>query len=110
MFLKRKKAVDAKRVGSTLVATFHNRDPSLIWTFDLERNHSFTVTLQGEEGDFELGVTSPKGEFYPVARFVTREDANEALQALQRVLMTGRFWWLSSALKSAAVLSFFRSE
>ena len=88
MFLNiRQKSVQAKLVGNTLVATFRKSNPNLIWNFDLERNHSFTLALQGEDGDFELGVTSPKGEFYPVARFASREDAEEAFSAVQKILM-----------------------
>jgi len=59
----------------------------LVWQFDLERNHSFTVAMQGEEGDWELGVTSPKGEFYPVVHFQAREDAEDGFAAVQKILM-----------------------
>lgn len=90
MFLDGKKPVQAKLVGNTLVATFRNSNPNLIWKFDLERNHSFTVALQGDEGDFELGMTSLKGEFYPIARFASREDADEAFSAVQKILMKRR--------------------
>lgn len=92
MFLSGNKPVEVKLVGNTLVAAFRNSNPNLIWKFDLERNHSFTLALQGEEGDLELGVTSPKGEFYPIARFTTREDAEEAFTAVQRILMRRKFF------------------
>jgi hypothetical protein len=85
-----KKPVQAKLVGNTLVAVFRASNPNLIWKFDLERNHSFTLALQGEEGDLELGVTSAKGDFYPIARFPTQEDAEEAFTAVQKVLMKGK--------------------
>ena len=65
--------------GQMLTVHFSTATPSLIWRFDLERNHSFTLSLQGEEGDWELGVTSPQGDFYPVAHFAAREDAEEAM-------------------------------
>jgi len=91
--LNGKEPVEAKLVGSTLVAAFHQSTPSLIWKFDLERNHSFTLALQGEEGDLELGVTSSKGEFYPVARFASREDADQAFTAVQKALMTRQYNW-----------------
>lgn len=110
MFFNQSKTVQAKLVGSTLVAAFHTSNPNLIWKYDLERNHSFTLTLQGEDGDFELGVTSPKGEFYAVARFATREDAEEALAAVQKVLMkrnsTSTGWWkvLTATVLSLALL------
>lgn len=93
-----KKSVQAKLVGTTLVAAFRASNPSLIWKFDLERNHSFTLALQGEDGDFELGVTSAKGEFYAVARFASREDAEEAFVAVQRVLMKRKWGWVKCLL------------
>lgn len=89
-----KKNVEAKRMGSTLVVAFHRANPPLIWRFDLERNHSFTLALQGEEGDWELGVTSPKGEFYTITRFLAREDAEEAFRITQKTLMKKRCRWL----------------
>jgi hypothetical protein len=69
-----------------LTVGFHNANPPLIWRFDLERNHSFTLALQGEDADWELGVTSPKGDFYPVAHFAAREDAEEAFVKLEKAL------------------------
>src|ERR1700733_1220974 len=96
MLLNTKKAVQAKLVGNTLVAVFRTSNPNLIWKFDLERNHSFTLALQGEEGDLELGVTSSKGEFYPIARFASQEDAEEAFTAVQKILMKGKRSWLKT--------------
>src|ERR1700733_6265128 len=98
MLLNTKKAVQAKLVGNTLVAVFRTSNPNLIWKFDLERNHSFTLALQGEEGDLELGVTSSKGEFYPIARFASQEDAEEAFTAVQKILMRRRHGKLKNFL------------
>lgn len=96
------KTISAKLVGSNLVATFPTANPPLIWKFDLERNHSFTIALQGENGDWELGITSPKGEFYPIAHFPAKEDAEEALGKVQKVLMKKKhsgFWcWVRRIL------------
>ena len=89
------KAVTTSRTGASLVATFHRANPPLIWRFDLERNHSFTLALQGEESDWELGVTSPKGEFYPIAHFALREDAEEAFNAVSKSLARGPGRWLA---------------
>jgi hypothetical protein len=72
--------------GSMLTAQFNAANPPLIWRFDLERNHSFTLALQGESGDWDLGVTSPKGDFYSVVHFAAREDAEEALDAVGKAL------------------------
>jgi hypothetical protein len=111
VFLSAKKTVEVKQIGNTLVAVFHTSDPSLIWKFDLERNHSFTLALQGEEGDLELGVTSPKGEFYPIARFGAQEDADEAFAAVQKILMKGKrgrlktfFVWFGGFIALAIVV------
>jgi hypothetical protein len=76
----------AKCIGHNLTVGFHSAHPPLIWRFDLERNHSFTLSLQGEEGDWELGITSPKGDFYGVAHFATRDDAEEALLTVEKTL------------------------
>jgi hypothetical protein len=99
------KSITAKLVGHNLVASFATANPPLIWKFDLERNHSFTIALQGDAGDWELGITSPKGEFYPVAHFPMKEDAEEALAKVQKVLMKKKrslFWgivrWLVTLL------------
>lgn len=107
--LARKKPVKAKLVGKTLVAAFHNSQPELIWTFDLERNHSFALAMQGEEGDFELGVTSVKGEFFPVARFPSREDADEAFIAVRQILMKSRRpgWLRALAIAAGVVIAVF---
>jgi len=80
------KKTEAKCNGAMLTVGFHAANPPLIWRFDLERNHSFTLALQGEDGDWELGVTSPKGDFYPVVHFIAREDAEEAFAKVEKVL------------------------
>jgi hypothetical protein len=90
-----RKPVEIKLVGPNLVAAFHRAQPPLIWRFDLERNHSFTVALQGDEGDWELGITSAKGDFYPIVHFAAREDAEDALESVQTLLMKkgrSKFW------------------
>lgn len=100
--------LDVRRVGASLVATFAKANPPLIWRFDLERNHSFTLALQGDDNEWELGVTSPKGEFTPVARFPLREDGEEALARVGAVLAKGRLGWVGGFLKTLgiAVLAF----
>lgn len=80
------KKTEAKCDGMMLTAGFPAANPPLIWRFDLERNHSFTLSLQGEEGDWELGITTPKGDFYPVVHFAAREDAEEALAKVEKAL------------------------
>ncbi|MDR3424953.1 MAG: hypothetical protein P4M13_07760 [Alphaproteobacteria bacterium] len=85
-----KKKTEARRVGAMLTVGFHTAYPPLIWRFDLERNHSFTLSLQGDGGDWELGVTTPKGDFYPVAHFAERSEAEEALTQIEKVLAKNR--------------------
>jgi len=94
MSLDTRKPVEAKRMGDSLVAAFHRANPPLVWRFDLERNHSFTLALQGDEGEWELGLTSPKGDFHPVARFAVREDAEDAFVKIEKILAkSGRPWF-----------------
>lgn len=99
MLLDARKTVEARRVGDNLVAAFHRAHPPLIWRFDLERHHSFTLALQGEEGEWELGITTIKGEFHPVARFIDQEDAQQAFAKLQKVLSQGKHSWAFSIFK-----------
>ena len=103
--LESSKPVDVRRTEGALVAAFHRADPPLVWRFDLERNHSFSLALQGEDGDWELGLTSQKGEFYPVARFTTREDAEDAFAGVEKVLAKGRHSALRGALKIAGIVT-----
>jgi hypothetical protein len=84
------KLTEAKCTGSMLTVGFHSANPPLIWRFDLERNHSFTLALQGEDGGWEFGVTTPKGDFYPVVHFAAREDAEDAFTKVERALLTNR--------------------
>ena len=96
------KKTEAKCSGATLIVGFHAANPPLIWRFDLERNHSFTLALQGEDNDWELGVTSPKGDFYPVAHFAAREDAEEAFAKVEKALSFRK--GTSSALNKALLV------
>lgn len=106
MSLFNSKNVTAKLVGHNLVASFGTANPPLVWQFDLERNHSFTIALQGEGGDWELGITSPKGEFYPIAHFPSREDAEEALNKIQKILLKKKRSWFWSLMRWLLILLF----
>jgi hypothetical protein len=99
------KKPDVRRVGSSLVVTLSKANPPLIWRFDLERNHSFTLALQGQDNEWELGVTSPRGEFTPVARFPLREDAEEALAAISASLTKTCFRWVGVFFKVIGILA-----
>ncbi len=108
--------ITAEKVGSTLVASFPSANPPLVWRFDLERNHTFTLALQGDDGEWELGMTSQKGEFYPVARFNHREEADLAMQKIERVLMRRsgswkqRFLWFFAIVGVVLILFTFYSR
>jgi hypothetical protein len=104
MNLESRHPVEAKRIGTSLVAAFHRANPPLVWRFDLERNHSFSLALQGDEGEWELGLTSPKGDFQPVARFAVREDAEVAFIKVERILSKRDIAWFKLALKIVAVI------
>ena len=102
-----KKKTEAKCSRKMLTVAFHSADPPLIWRFDLERNHSFTLSLQGEEGDWELGVTTPKGDFYPIAHFAERETGEEALNEIETILNRekGFLWPLIKFLMLVGILT-----
>lgn len=85
-----KKKTKAVCENNALVVSFNNAEPPLIWRLDLERNHSFTLSLQGEAADWDLGITTAKGEFYPIARFAEREDAEDSLARVNTVLSRNR--------------------
>jgi len=101
------KKTEAKCNGDMLTVGFHGANPPLIWRFDLERNHSFTLSLQGEEGDWELGITTPKGDFYPVVHFVAHEDAEEAFIKVEKILAKrkGTASLIAKALLAVAALA-----
>ncbi len=94
----------ARMIGQTLIATFRAASPPLIWQYDLEKNHSFSVTVQGEDGKWSLGVVAPQGEFVSVAKFNMRAEADEAFAAVERAMKRPRRlfrpWqgWVRSAL------------
>lgn len=93
MLLEGKKPVEAQVNGQSLTVAFRKANPPMIWRFDLERNHSFTLAIQGEEGDWELGVTSPKGDFFAVTRFLDKEAADEAFNNVQKALTRHKSSW-----------------
>jgi len=102
------KSVKAKKIAGALIAAFPNAVPPLVWKFDLEKNHSFTLTLQGEEGDWELGVTSPRGEFYSVTRFLSRDEAQEAFDRAQGALLKRehKFWNIVGPITTVLLVLF----
>ena len=104
MSLDSKHPVEAKRIGTAIIAAFHRANPPLVWRFDLQHNHSLSLALQGDEGEWELGLTSPKGEFHPIARFVMREDAEQAFLSIERILSKTQTNWFRLGLKIIATL------
>jgi hypothetical protein len=100
-----KQSVKVKQVGGDLVASFDSAEPMLVWKFDLQRYHSFTVALKGEEGDWVLGVTSPREQFYPVAHFPIRRDGEMALKKVHKVLAKKKSSTFMSFIKYFSVLA-----
>lgn len=97
------KKTEAKLQGSMLTVGFHAAKAPLIWRFDLKANPSFTMSMQGDEGDWELGVTLPKGDFFPVAHFTEREASEEALYKVEKALSNkGRA--VNAVLKAVALV------
>ncbi|MDD3288893.1 MAG: hypothetical protein PHX43_07835 [Alphaproteobacteria bacterium] len=84
---KRKARIQVKLVGNTLIAAFGVGEPPLVWHFDTEQNHSFTVTLQRLEGDWDLVVTQ-NNETQAIAHFDNYDTAEAALMAVQKALMS----------------------
>ncbi len=79
--------VEARLARQSLLASFNSAAQPLLWQFDLEKNHSFTLSIL-EMGDaWELGVTEPDGTFSCVCRFPSRADAEEAYSAVAATIM-----------------------
>lgn len=89
---------------SSLVANFAKADPPVVWRFDLERNHSFSVALRPVNEVWELGVTLPNGEFHIIARFNEGAEAEVAYRRLAKVLAQGRFSWVRVMVKGFVVV------
>lgn len=80
--------VKAKLVRQTLVAHFRTSTPPMIWRLDMEKNHSFALVIQGQDGAWELGLVSPKGDVSAVARFAARPDVDAAYAAVGKAMMS----------------------
>ena len=74
--------------GTTLVVAFQKSAPPLIWKFDLERNHSFTLALQDKDNEFAVRrQLTQAANFSRRALCSDREAAEEAFAAVQKALM-----------------------
>jgi hypothetical protein len=104
MPLTSQKPVAVKRVGTSLVAAFHKAKPPLVWRFDLERNHSFSLALHGAESDWQLGLTMPTGEFQTIAHFAMQADAQHAFTETEKILAQGKPTVTSTILKIVGLL------
>jgi hypothetical protein len=96
-------ATKVKIVDHALVASFRDSNPPTVWRMDLEKNHSFAVAIQGREGDWELGIMSPRGEFTVVARFVTRGEVDVAFDGIQKVLLSAPNSFRRKLLRAAVL-------
>lgn len=83
----KKNHVLAQLSDRVLTVFFKVSEPPLLWRWDLEKNHSFSLSLHRQEGEWELGVTVAGGEFQPVAHFDDYEAAEKALLSIEAALM-----------------------
>ena len=81
-----KQKTEARLKGTLLTVGFHTAKAPLIWRFDLEQNHSFSLALRAVGEDWELGMTTAKGDFSPIAVFEDRDSAQEALMRVEKAL------------------------
>lgn len=95
-----------------LVVDFENSVPPMVWHCDLERVSSFTLLVRGSGDDWALGLVEHKGEFVSVARFDSREDAEDAFESVQKALVhrpsgQNHVWlrWFAVLLIAAALFS-----
>ncbi len=106
IFPREKSEVTAGIVGNTMVASFRSSNPPTVWRLDMEKNHSFTLSIQKRAEDWELGVMSPKGEFTVVARFDERSEVDQAFAAVETAMFrnphsTGAKVWRISMMVAA---------
>ena len=99
-----KKKTKAKCENNVLVVAFNNANPPLIWRQDLSRNPTFTVSLQGGDDKWDLGVTSAKGDYFPIASFEDRAEAEKSLSAVNSALSKSKVF-ASFALKTLIVVT-----
>ena len=69
-----------------LVASFAMSTPPLVWHLDLEKASSFVLTLNEQDGEWDLGYTPAQGAFISVAHFDDRLEAESAYNAVKRAL------------------------
>lgn len=75
------------RGKQVLAVSFQSGSPPQFWQFDLEKNHSFTISLQEQGTEWELGITSSDGIFRSVCQFPSRVDAEEAYESITKELI-----------------------
>lgn len=83
-----------------LLADFKTSNPPLLWQLDLEKLSNHTISLRETNGDWDLGLLLPQGDFTSVAHFDERSDAETAYDAVRRAILQGeptqwpfRFRW-----------------
>lgn len=92
--MRAKKKIDVRRVHSSLVANFSTAEPPLTWRLDLDRHDNFSLELRKYGETTTLGMLKAGTDFQPVASFPSRDDAEEALARVSKVMATGRFAWI----------------
>lgn len=91
-FLKQS-PVYAKRCETSVIFAFREAEPPLVWRYDLSRDSCFTLTIRDCDTRCEIGFVQPGGEFSKVASFPEREQAEEALFRIARMIGTPFIRW-----------------
>lgn len=110
LFHRSKSKTTARRQGEVLVVFFESSEPSLVWRFDLEKNHSFALVLDHSENGWDLVVRTARNDSTPVAHFTLYDEAEAALLAVEKALMTCprqplfSGWTLGTVLKLVLLL------
>lgn len=103
--LKKQPLVDEIRLsGGVLVASFRCANPPVMWRYDVQKNHSFSVALRGQDGDWVLGLKTTDG-FEDICHYTAREDAVAALELVDGALnKKGQGWRRKLGVFSVVVL------
>lgn len=84
----------AKPIEHGVVAIFRESLPPSVWYLDTDKSHEFKLFMQAEEDGWALVMEVRKEGVSRVARFVEREDAERAMNVVQKALLKkGRCRW-----------------
>jgi len=84
---KRRSQVKVNVTGNVLVASFELSEPPTVWQFDLDKNHSFTLSLKRHDAGWDLGIASFGDEFLPIAYFENYDAAEAAIETVKKSII-----------------------